>query len=82
MKIMENKTIINLPGERPFALYDNRLFLSVGSNNASDCIIGGDMNRICDAAVYLMLRHAEIADIFVEIVRQYHVQREDNTKEI
>jgi hypothetical protein len=77
---MENKTMINLPGERPFALYDNRLFLSVASNNASDCIVKGDMNRICDAAVYLMLRHTEIANLFTEIVRQYHVQLEDNTK--
>ena len=76
---MSGKTMIQFPEERPFALYDNRFFLSVGETGASDAIVKGDMNLIAAALVRIMLDHEIIAKMFITAVTEYKNQKEGAT---
>jgi hypothetical protein len=77
MIMNKQKVMLTIPGERPFTLYDNRLFLSVAENGASDFIAKGDLNMLASSLVIIMMENATIAELMVKTVRGYeHFKKE------
>jgi hypothetical protein len=75
---MEISSILKIPGERPFRLYDNRIFISVGPNGASDIIVKGNLNFLTACMVRAMLDYNQIAEMVLAAADEYRIQKNQN----
>lgn len=73
----EEPVMINLPDERPFALFYTRLVLSVQKGSTPDAvgrydmIVKGDMNELASALVDVALDHNVIGDFLITVAKEY-----------
>jgi hypothetical protein len=69
--IMGKKVMINLPDERPFALFDNRFLLSVDDDGRADMIAKGNMPELAAALLMIMKDHRLVAEFIVKVAHAY-----------
>jgi hypothetical protein len=69
--IMGKKVMINLTDERPFALFDNRFFLSVDDDGRADMIVKGNMPELESALLMIMRDHGVIAEFILKVAHAY-----------
>lgn len=74
---MEISTLIKIPGERPFRLYDNRIIISAGKGG-SDIIIKGNLDFLSASMVRAMVEHNQIAEMVLAAADEYRKQKNKN----
>jgi hypothetical protein len=78
---MSKAFMLEIPGERPFQLYDNRFFLSTSGDGWGDLIIRGDMADLATQLVLIMLDHQVIARMFLAVAEKYQEKKFNQSEE-